>query len=87
MFVWKTICVHFITALITSCEKSILFESCETKMSIYRIYSIKRPGRLLNFWTLRVGVYSRWTLIRGWALIKCLPFLASSMFILQENNV
>ena len=21
----------------------------------YRIYSINRPGRLLNFWTLRVG--------------------------------
>ena len=26
---------------------------------IYRIYSINRPGRLLNFWTLRVGAYSR----------------------------
>ena len=25
----------------------------------YRIYSIKRPGRLLNFWTLRVGAYLR----------------------------
>ena len=36
----------------------------------YRIYSIKRPGHLLNFWTLRVGAYSRWALIRGWALIK-----------------
>ena len=22
-----------------------------------RIYSINRPGRLLNFWTLRVGAY------------------------------
>ena len=28
-----------------------------------RIYSINRPGRLLNFWTLRVGAYSRWALI------------------------
>ena len=28
----------------------------------------RRPGRLLNFWTLRVGAYSRWALIRGWAL-------------------
>ena len=37
---------------------------------IYRIYSINRPGRLLNFCTLRVGAYSRWALIRGWALIK-----------------
>ena len=25
----------------------------------YRIYSINRPGRLLNFWTLKVGAYSR----------------------------
>ena len=25
----------------------------------YRIYSINRAGRLLNFWTLRVGAYSR----------------------------
>ena len=23
----------------------------------YRIYSINRPGRLLNFWSLRVGAY------------------------------
>ena len=52
----------------------------------YRIYSIKRPGRLLNFWTLRVGAYSRWAFIRGWALIKFLPFSASSKFILQQNN-
>ena len=35
----------------------------------YRIYSINRPGRLLNFWTFRVGAYSRCALIRGWALI------------------
>ena len=33
------------------------------KVYIYRIYSIKRPGRLLNFWTLRVGAYSRWAFI------------------------
>ena len=25
----------------------------------YRIYSINRPGHLLNFWTLRVGAFSR----------------------------
>ena len=30
----------------------------------YRIYSINRPGRLLNFWTLWVGAYSRWALIQ-----------------------
>ena len=42
----------------------------------YRIYSINRPGRLLNFWTLRVGAYSRWALIRDLALIKFSPFSA-----------
>ena len=36
----------------------------------YRIYLIKRPGRFFNFWTFRVGAYSRWALIRGWVLIK-----------------
>ena len=46
----------------------------------YRIYSIKRPGRLLNFWTLRVGAYSRWTLIRGWALIKFLDLESGPLF-------
>ena len=38
---------------------------------VYRIYSINRSGRLLNFWTSRVGAYS------SWALIKFLPFSAS----------
>ena len=48
-------------------------------MGQYCIYSINRAGRLLNFWTLRVGVYSRWVLIRGWALIKFSPFSASEL--------
>ena len=42
--------------------------------SKYRIYPINRPERLLNFWTLRVGAYSNWALIRGWALIKFSQF-------------
>ena len=46
----------------------------------HRIYLIKRPGRLLNFGTLRVGAYS------GWALIKFSLFSASSKFILQQNS-
>ena len=37
---------------------------------MYRIYSINRPGRLLNFWTLRVGAYLRWALIRGGRLFE-----------------
>ena len=40
------------------------------KVLNYRIYSINRPGRLLNFWTLRVGAYSRWALIRGGRLFE-----------------
>ena len=40
-------------------EKNILFWQ-----RTYRIYSIKRPGRLLNFGTSRVGTYSRWALIQ-----------------------
>ena len=27
-------------------------------------------GRLLTFWAFRMGAYSRWALIRGWALIR-----------------
>ena len=27
-------------------------------------------GRLLTFSTFRMGAYSRWALIRGWALIR-----------------
>ena len=28
------------------------------------------PGRLLNFWTLKEGAYSRWGLFRAWPLIN-----------------
>ena len=34
-------------------------------------------GCLLNFSTFRVGAYSRWAFMRGWALIKFSPFSAS----------
>ena len=45
----------------------------------YRIYSINRPEHLLNFWTLKMGAYLRWALIRGCALIKFSPFSASKV--------
>ena len=57
------------------------------KTWIYRIYSIKRPGRLLNFWTLRVGAYSRWALIRGWALIIISPFSASVVCLFCNKTI
>ena len=54
---------------------------------MYRIYSINRPERLLNFWTLRVGAYSRWALIRGWALIKFSPFSGSVVVYFAKSKV
>ena len=53
----------------------------------YRIYSINRPGRLLNFWTLRVGAYSRWALIRGWALIEFSTFSASLVCVFSNKTI
>ena len=53
-----------------ACYYSLVPRAPLTQGLTYRIYSIKRPGHLFNFWTFRVGAYSRWALIRGWALIK-----------------
>ena len=53
----------------------------------YRIYSINRPGLLLNFWTLRVGAHSRWALIRGWALIKFSPLSASAVCLFCNKTI
>ena len=67
-------------ALSLYCEHLKSVNAHASKKSVwgfYRIYSINRPRRLLNFWTLRVGDYSRRALIRGWALIKFSPFSAS----------
>ena len=47
----------------------------------YRIYSINRPGRLLNFWTLGVGAYSR---LGAYQILTI--FSKWSMCILQQNN-
>ena len=53
----------------------------------YRIYSINRPGRLLNFWTLRVGTYSRWALIQGWVLIKFSTCSASVVCVFCNKTI
>ena len=58
-----------------------------TSNGIYRIYWNNHPGRLLNFWTFRVGAYSRWVLIRGWALIKFAPFSASVVCLFCNNTI
>ena len=63
----------------------INFYSCNSPnnnfFSNYRIYSINRPGCLLNFWTLRVGAYSRW------ALIKFSPFSRSVTCLFYNKTV
>ena len=46
---------------------SVKHQTLHPNLDRSSIYSINRSGRLLNFWTLRVGPYSRWALIRGWA--------------------
>ena len=53
-----------------------MMEKCEC-----RIYLINRPGRLLNFWTLRVGTYTRW------ALIKFSPFSASVVSLCCNKTI
>ena len=53
----------------------------------YRIYSFNRPGRLLNFWTLRLGAYSRWALRRDWALIKFSPFSAREVCLFCNKTI
>ena len=59
----------------------------ENVIKDYRIYSINRPGRLLNFWTLRVGAYSRWVLIRGWELIKFSTFSESVVCVFSNKTI
>jgi len=54
---------------------------------IYSIYLINFPGRLLNFWTLRVGAYLRWVLTLGWALIKFSPFSASDVCLFSNKTI
>ena len=43
-------------------NKTVLFHSGLLfffHVNSYRTYAINHPGRLLNFWSLRVGAYSR----------------------------
>ena len=42
----------------------------ERGKGVGRVSALIRGGRLLTFSALRMGAYSRWALIRGWALIR-----------------
>ena len=71
--IWKLLYCFY--ALMYLLEKILIMGFIERSLPRvaleYRIYSINRPGRLLNFWTLRVGAYSRWALIRGEETRRC----------------
>ena len=79
--------------LLVICHDSLPWDVCRhvnsqsSELNGYRIYSINRPGRLLNFWTLRVGSYQKWVLIRGWALIKFSPFSVSVVCLFCNETV
>ena len=49
------------------------------------VASINRPGGLFNSGSMRVSTYSRWALIRGWALI-IFPTFSASKDILENND-
>ena len=42
-------------------------------------------GRLLTFSAFRMGAYSRWALIRGWALIR-INTVSNSMLLLLKKK-
>ena len=78
---------HFVRALFTNISGISWNAFVWFAKLVYRIYSINRPGRLLNFWTLRGGAYSRWALIRGWALIKFSSFSASEVCLFCNKTM
>ena len=53
--------------------------------SVTVFIGLSAPGAYLIFWTLRVGAYERWELIRDWALIKFSAF-SSSVICLFFNK-
>ena len=87
---WVPFLANFCTYLVSDKDYfsiKMMITNFDSMYSIYRIYSINRPGRLLNFWTLRVGAYSRWALIRGWELIKFSPFSASVVCLFCNKRI
>ena len=44
-------------------------------------------GRLLTFSAFRMGAYSRWALIRGWALIRINTVFNGNMGILIVSSL
>ena len=43
-------------------------------------------GRLLNFLAFRMGAYSRWALIRGWALIRINTVNIENMHMMGRSS-
>ena len=47
---------------------------------------IFEAGRLLTFSAFRMGAYSRWALIRGWALIRINTVIKIYLFTYNESG-
>ena len=76
--------IHEILALESECYQQTHLGCC---CQIPYLFDNNRPGQLLNFWTLEVGAYSRWALIRGWVLIKFSPFSASEVCLFCNKTI
>ena len=57
--VWPVVYIQLNVYLNVTWEERPTSICCRCPVHWYRIYWINRPGRLLNFWTLRMGAYSR----------------------------
>ena len=44
-------------------------------------------GRLLTFSAFRMGAYSRWALIRGWALIRMNTVYMNLIFVTRMDSI
>ena len=44
-------------------------------------------GRLLTFSAFRMGAYSRWALIRGWALIRINTVYMNLIFVTRMDSI
>ena len=82
--------IGYFSVMLSSKEWFYSEQICWSNVSVnhkYSIYLINRPGRLLNFWTLRVGAYSRWALIWGCVFLKFSLFSASIVCLFCNKTI
>ena len=81
-------CIKNVTYIHTNPTNIGLNRIYRITVSLDRIYSINRPGHLLNIWTLRVGAYSRLGAYWNFTIFrKCSMFILVSVKYSDENSV